>query len=158
MAFAREAAGRKEVLKQAAGLLGGDRVLGRRVRSPLDAHELIVGGLPAKALIHLIQRIEVLDRTVSLEKGVGMSLRTYQRHRESPAKPLTQDQGGRAWKFAELLARTTELLGSQQDAERWLEQPALGLDGRRPIDLLATPAGAELVEEFLTRLEYGVYV
>ncbi|TIY10108.1 MAG: DUF2384 domain-containing protein, partial [Mesorhizobium sp.] len=39
----------------------------------------------------------------------------------------------------------------------WLERPAIGLDQRRPIDLLATPAGVELVEDYLERLEYGVY-
>jgi putative toxin-antitoxin system antitoxin component (TIGR02293 family) len=49
------------------------------------------------------------------------------------------------------------VLGSQQEAEQWLERPAIGLDRRRPIDLLATPAGVELVETFLERLEYGVY-
>jgi uncharacterized protein (DUF2384 family) len=31
------------------------------------------------------------------------------------------------------------------------------LNRERPIDLLATPAGAELVQSFLTRLEYGAY-
>lgn len=36
-------------------------------------------------------------------------------------------------------------------------QPALGLDNRRPIDLLATTAGSEIVQEFLDRLDYGVY-
>ena len=38
-----------------------------------------------------------------------------------------------------------------------LQQPALGLEQRRPIDLLRTPAGVKLVEDFLGRLEYGVY-
>ena len=55
---------------------------------------------------------------------------------------------------AEILAKA---LGSQEDAEQWLERPAIGLDQRRPIDLLATPAGVEIVEAFLTRLKYGVY-
>ena len=31
------------------------------------------------------------------------------------------------------------------------------LDQRRPIDLLATSAGTQIVEDFLQRLEYGVY-
>jgi putative toxin-antitoxin system antitoxin component (TIGR02293 family) len=34
---------------------------------------------------------------------------------------------------------------------------ATGLNQRRPIDLLASPAGVALVEDFLVRLEYGVY-
>ena len=47
--------------------------------------------------------------------------------------------------------------GSREAAERWLERPAIGLDRKRPIDLLITNAGAEMVEKFLGRLEYGVY-
>jgi putative toxin-antitoxin system antitoxin component (TIGR02293 family) len=158
MVAAHAAPEKMEVVERAAGLLGGDRILRRKVRSPLDAHALLAGGLPGRALIHFIERLEVLDRTVSLEKGVGMSLRTFQRHKDAPAKALSQDQGGRAWRFAEILAKATAAFGSQQDAEAWLERPATGLDRQRPIDLLATPAGAELVEDFLTRLEHGVYV
>ena len=86
-----------------------------------------------------------------------MSLRTLQRRRESPEKPLGQEQSGRAWKFAEILAKATEVFGSQEEAEQWLDRPATGLDQRRPIDLLATPAGVEMVQDFLHRLEYGVY-
>jgi putative toxin-antitoxin system antitoxin component (TIGR02293 family) len=61
------------------------------------------------------------------------------------------------WKFAEILTRATALFGSQAAAQQWLEQPATGLDQRRPIDLMTTPAGLELVEDFLGRIEYGVY-
>jgi putative toxin-antitoxin system antitoxin component (TIGR02293 family) len=42
-----------------------------------------------------------------------------------------------------------------QEAEQWLERPAIGLNQHKPIDLLATPAGVELVEDFLVRLEHG---
>lgn len=49
------------------------------------------------------------------------------------------------------------MLGSQQEAKAWLERPAIGLNQRRTIDLLAMPAGAEIVETFLKRIEYGVY-
>lgn len=86
-----------------------------------------------------------------------MSLRTYQRRKDAPAKPLSQEQSGRAWKFAEILTKATAVFGSQAEAERWLESPAIGLDQRRPLDLLSTPAGVELVEDHLARLEYGVY-
>jgi putative toxin-antitoxin system antitoxin component (TIGR02293 family) len=63
----------------------------------------------------------------------------------------------RTRKFAEILARAATLFGSRAAAEQWLEQPAIGLDHRRPIDLMATPAGLELVEDYLGRIEYGVY-
>ncbi len=80
-----------------------------------------------------------------------MSLRTFQRFKVAP-KPLGKEQSGQAWKFAEILAKATAVLGSQEAAEQWLN--ACGTDQRRPIDLLATPAGVKLVEDFLVRLEY----
>lgn len=145
-------------LQRVAALLGGKRILRRQLRGPLDAHEMLLQGLPERALTHLIGNLVVLRRAASLQNAVGMSLRTFQRRKSAPAKPLNSEQSGRTWKFAEILARATSVLGSQEEAEHWLERPALGLDGRRPIDLLATPAGVELVEDFLKRLEYGVYV
>ena len=33
----------------------------------------------------------------------------------------------------------------------------MGLNDQRPIELLQTVQGTELVTDFLTRLEYGVY-
>jgi putative toxin-antitoxin system antitoxin component (TIGR02293 family) len=82
----------------------------------------------------------------------GVSLR--EKH---PTESLNQDQTGRTWKFAEILTRATSVFGSRTAAEAWLALPAVGLDQRRPIDLLTTPAGVELVEDFLGRIEYGVY-
>ncbi len=140
-----------------AELFGGASVLSHPLATPLDAHEMILQGLPAAALKHLLGTLEVLDKTTSLEKAVGMSLRTFQRRRDEPSLPLSIEQSGRAWKFAEILARATAVFGTQTEAEGWLDRAALALDGRRPIDLLATPAGVEMVEDLLTRLEYGVY-
>mgnify|MGYP000535316449 CR=1 FL=1 len=69
----------------------------------------------------------------------------------------TRVAGGRLWRFAEILAKATDVLGSREAAQRWLAGPVMGLDQRRPIDLLATPAGTALVDEFLDRLDHGVY-
>jgi putative toxin-antitoxin system antitoxin component (TIGR02293 family) len=143
-------------LQKVADLLGGPRILSRRITSTLDAHELLLDGLPGSALTHFVSHL-LFIQTDSLEKAFGMSLRTFQRRKDAPDKPLSQEQSGRTWKFAEILAKATDVFGSQEEAELWLERPAIGLDQRRPIDLLATPAGIELVEQYLTRLAYGVY-
>lgn len=144
-------------VERVANLLGGNRVLRQEPKSSLDAHELLLHGLPRQSLAHLVSTFSSLKMTASFERAVGMSVRTFQRQKHAPGGVLSQDQSGRTWKFAEILAKATAVLGSQEEAERWLEQPAIGLEQRRPIDLLATPAGVELVEEFLARLEYGVY-
>lgn len=145
-------------IRNVANLLGGARILGHPPESALDAHELLLRGLPGRALTHLVDNLVIRHDPTSLERAVGMSLRTFQRRKGTPEKPLSPEQSGRTWKFAEILAKATAVFGSQEEAEQWLERPAIGLDRRRPIDLLATPAGAKMVESFLHRLEYGVYV
>ena len=144
-------------IKRVADLLGGSRVFRDRPRHTLDVHDLLRRGLPREALTALFANISVLTDQ-NCELALGVSRRTLQRFRAAPGKPLSNEQSGRAWKFAEILSKATEVFGSQQEAEQWLERPAMGLDRRRPIDLLATPAGVKLVEDFLGQMEYGVYV
>lgn len=145
-------------LRSTVEFLGGASLFKHRLGTALDAHEMLLHGLPGEALTHLVETLRVFRVTdEALEKAFGMSLRTFQRRKEAPAKPLNREQSGRTWKFAEILARATELFGSQEEAERWLGRPAMALNRHRPIDLLTTPAGVELVEDLLGRIEYGVY-
>ena len=145
-------------LQETVRLLGGSHTVRHPLKTPLDVHEVLARGLPAAALQRLVDNLVVIHSPAALEQAIGMSVRTIQRRKKSGAKkPLSREQSGRTWKFAEILAKATAVLGSQQEAEQWLERPAIGLEQRRPIDLLATPAGAKIVEDFLTRVEFGVY-
>jgi putative toxin-antitoxin system antitoxin component (TIGR02293 family) len=158
MALAESAAEPAEI-SRTVKLLGGRRTLHRPVRTRLEAHDLLQKGLPGYALNHLVVNVDMFrtPNLGSLEKAVGISLRTYQRRKDAPDRKLSPEQSGRAWKFAEILGRAIELFGSQAEAEAWMQRPAMALDRRRPIDLLSTPAGVQSVEDHLTRLEYGVY-
>jgi putative toxin-antitoxin system antitoxin component (TIGR02293 family) len=137
-------------------LFGGKQKLGRHVKTRWDAHELLKYGIKGKAFHHFVVKLGRVHRGEFLHT-IGMSERTYQRHMKVPAKEIGRDQSGRAWKFAEILMEATAVLGSQEAAEEWLETPALALNRRRPIDLLTTPSGTELVSDLLVRLKYGVY-
>lgn len=57
----------------------------------------------------------------------------------------------------EIATHAAKVLGSPALADRWLQLPAIALDGRRPADLLATEQGTQSVRELLMRIEYGVY-
>jgi putative toxin-antitoxin system antitoxin component (TIGR02293 family) len=146
-----------EELRRTADLLGGRRVFPNELRDPLDVHEALSRGLPGEALTYVIEHVPALSGEPSFERAIGVSRRTSQRFKRTPKKPLSKEQSGRLWTFVEILAKATEVLGSQEAAERWLEQPAIGLEQRRPIELLATPAGVRLIEDILGRMEYGVY-
>lgn len=138
-------------------LFGGPKVLRHPVSNPIEAHEMILQGIPSQALENLVKHLVVIGRADAFEKAFGMSERTFQRHKAGQSKTLNTEQGSRTWNFARILTKATAVLGSQKEAEKWMIQPAMGLDNRRPIDLLATAAGTELVQEFLERLDYGVY-
>ncbi|MBW7922326.1 MAG: DUF2384 domain-containing protein [Rubellimicrobium sp.] len=139
-------------------LLGGRGTIRRPVRTSLEVHDLLVTGLPSLALLHLAGEVGSLGTKDALDKAIGISLRTLQRRRkDGEGTVLSIEQGNRTWKFAEILGRASEIFGSQDEAEAWLARPAIGLDQRRPIDLMATTVGAGAVEDYLTRIEYGVH-
>jgi putative toxin-antitoxin system antitoxin component (TIGR02293 family) len=143
-------------LEDVSNLLGGRRVLGSSIESELDVHKLLDRGLPSAAVSRLLEKLRHI-RFDEASEALGVSVRTLQRHKHEPVAHLDLEQSGRAWRFAEILAKATRVLGSQEEAEQWLKRPAIGLDRQRPVDLLTTPAGAKLVETYLGRLEYGVY-
>ncbi len=139
-------------------LLGGDALFDRPFSTALEAHESIQHGFPSKSLLSFVARIPAISRGDNLDKVLGINIRTFQRRKkEGAVERLSREQSGRLYKAAEIVAKAIDIFGSIDAAQRFLEEPALALDRMRPIDLLSTPAGAELVERHLGRLDYGVY-
>src|SRR5437773_11765507 len=91
-------------ISAAANLLGGSRVFHRRLRNPLDVHDVLSRGLPREALTHLISNVAVLHDHTLLKLAIGVSLRTSQRLKAGLGKQLSPEHGRRAWKFGEILA------------------------------------------------------
>jgi putative toxin-antitoxin system antitoxin component (TIGR02293 family) len=155
--------------ERAAELLGGQRLLRLPVHTKLDAHALLTERrLPGESLANLLDSRVLLPQD-DLLRATGVSLRTIQRRTAGPKRAsakgsaasspasLNPEQSGRVWKLAEVIARAMEVFGTREAAEKWLGEPARGLERRRPIDLLQSPVGTEMVEELLGRMEYGVY-
>jgi putative toxin-antitoxin system antitoxin component (TIGR02293 family) len=154
----REMVGAANETVHVAMLFGGEKGLEHDISTPIAIHELILTGIPGAAMERLVKQLPAIsDDSDAFEKAFGMSERTYQRHKADRTKVLSPEQSSRTWNFARLLAKAAAVFGSQADAESWMLQPAFGLEGRRPIDLLATGAGSDLVREYLERLDYGVY-
>lgn len=123
--------------------------------SPLQTHDLVTKGIRVAALRRFMSAFRLLD-TEQILKVVGVSERTLQRAAEK-AKPLDTNVSDRALRLASITSQAIDVLGSQEAAERWLSSPALGLDGRKPIDLLQSTEGTDLVKTLLTRMDYDVY-
>ena len=48
-------------------------------------------------------------------------------------------------------------MGSEAAAEAWMNEPYIGLDNEKPVDLVTRPAGAAAVKTYLNQIEHGVY-
>jgi len=145
----------ERVYGQSLHFLGGKKFW-RHVRTKSEVHSTIIGGVPYGSLLFFVSNVTGLDEG-DIVKVLGISARTLRRQGETPEKSMPADLASKTWLFAETLAKATEIFGTKDEAERWMSRPAMGLDGQRPIDLLQTVQGTELVNDFLVRLEYGVY-
>lgn len=142
--------------ERATELLGGAIWTKRHPASAVEVHDAVVEGVPYASLNHLLAEFKTVPEE-DVAQAIGVSTRTLQRQRSKSREPMAPELGSRAWQLAETLAKAEDVLGNHADAERWLIEPAMGLDGKRPIELLQTAQGAQLVGDFLGRLQFGVY-
>jgi len=85
---------------------------------------------------------------------IGISEKTAGRRKH---EMLPREAADATLALIEITSLAERVLGSHAEAEQWLVTPALGLDGRKPIELIATRAGAEMVKAHLVRIDHGVY-
>jgi putative toxin-antitoxin system antitoxin component (TIGR02293 family) len=76
----------------------------------------------------------------------------------STAKTVAKNaiESDRLNRLAKIEARAVEVFEDEEIAANWLKAPNRVL-GEKPISLLDTEAGTDMVERVLTRIEYGVY-
>ena len=130
---------------------------GRNSDDRMEIYRAVKNGFPLQSVLDMIENSEVYKQRGVLSKIVGASDRTLARRLKTPNEALTAEQSTRALNYAEVLEKATDVLGSRELAEQWMVKPARGLDGEVPIDLISNSVGYELVTDFLTRIEYGVY-
>ena len=78
-------------------------------------------------------------------------------HRIAKHQPLSQDESDKAVRVARITAMAEQGFGEPARAWRWLRKPKSRFEGKTPVDMLATEAGARLVEEIIVRIDYGMF-
>lgn len=136
--------------------VGWAQVKLQREMTGLRAHDLVTKGVSVAAAKQVVRAFQLIDES-QLYGVLGISQKTMQRRSASAAKTLDPNASDRALRLVSVTSQAIEVLGSQDAAERWLSSPAMGLDRRRPIDLLQSTEGTEMVKTLLTRMDYGVY-
>lgn len=130
-------------VRKVARLLGGSKVLERRIRTAMDMHEVLERGLPLQSLQVFVEHRRHLAAEDVLEFVLG------QRRKAHPWLPvrLGRHQTDRLFVLADALATAVDVFRSRRKAESWLITPFTPPEmvGRRPMDLLSTPVGEKIV-------------
>ena len=129
------------------------RGLGLPSRGP-QLHEALEKGVPYKVYTKLAAVAGLESQ--ELARYVVISPATLQRRAQ--AGRFKQDEGDRLYRFAKVYKSAVDLFeGNRERAKRWLLNPVRGLGNRRPVEMVATTAGAEAVLNLIGRLEHGVF-
>ncbi len=86
----------------------------------------------------------------------SISLRTLQRYK--PDKSLPLPVADRVVSLASLFVYGVSVFENKESFKKWLEIPLRAFKGKRPIDILDSITGIELVNDEIERIEHGVYI
>ncbi len=127
-----------------------------RSRNDLELHEAVVNGVEVLKLLRFIRDHKAMTID-ELAPALRVSKRTLSRLTEGESTTLSVSQGEGLVGLLQSIQLGTRVFGSQPAALEWFRKPAIGLEGKRPIELLSTSFGTALVLDLLTRIQYGVY-
>jgi putative toxin-antitoxin system antitoxin component (TIGR02293 family) len=85
---------------------------------------------------------------------LDVSYKTIQRYQKEEKK-LNALNSEQLLKMIVLYQKAEEIFGDIPSFDRWLRKPAYGLGGQKPLKLMQTPGGIDLIFDELMRIEYG---
>lgn len=122
----------------------------RPLRSDRDLARLVDERLPLTSVEALADHGMTVDEIYTL-----IVPRRTLVHRRTRREALTHDESDRAVRMARIASLAEEVFGDEGKAARWLRKPKARFEGRTPLEMLRTEAGARLVEGMLLQLDYG---
>jgi putative toxin-antitoxin system antitoxin component (TIGR02293 family) len=135
-----------------AHLLGGSKVLRRKISSESELIGLLREGLPYASVEAAMETLGISQEQIAAYLAVpGRTLARRKREQR-----LNVDESDRLYRLARITATALNVFGEEEKARRWLLKPNRALGGETPLALLDTDAGARQVEEVLGRIEHGV--
>jgi putative toxin-antitoxin system antitoxin component (TIGR02293 family) len=78
-------------------------------------------------------------------------------HRIARHQPLSRAESDKAVRVARIASMAEQVFGEPDRAWRWLRKPQRRFDGKMPVEMLATEAGARLVEEMIVQIDHGIF-
>ena len=133
-------------------VLGGTKVVGKRVRSQEDLAQRVRKGLPFAALVAVMEKYGI-SRDV-LCSILHLSARNFLRRKEQ--KRLSSDESDRLYRLARVIAHANRVFEDPDESADWIHAPNTSLGKQQPLTLLDTDIGVQQVDQVLGRIEHGI--
>jgi len=78
-------------------------------------------------------------------------------HRIANHQLLSKEESDKAVRVARVTAMAEQVFGELERAWRWLRKSKPRFAGKTPVEMLATEAGARLVEEMIVQIDHGIF-
>ncbi len=134
-------------------VLGGKKVLRKRIKSRMDLVDLSNRGVTKDALSNLAKFLSCSVKQIA--QLLPVTERTIQRY--TPDKPFNPIVSEQILQIAEVAAKGSEVFDSKDKFLSWMNLPNKALDNKTPMSLLKSKFGTELVLDELGRIEHGVF-
>ena len=122
-----------------------------RLKSDQDLAKLVEQRLPTQA-IESLRRHGLSDDEIY---GLVLPRRTLA-HRRARRQALSREESDRVVRLARVAALSEHVFAHPDHSWHWLRAAKRQFQGRSPLQLVATEAGARLVEELLYRIDEGM--
>lgn len=125
---------------------------------PLGLFLLAKEGFKIDDVRSMVSASELYSSLGIIKRIVGTRSSKVRRHNEAstPAR-LNAQQSAVAYQFAKALEHAINVFGTIGLAEEWLARPCRYLAGNAPVDVIDIHFGFSAVEDYLERIELGVY-
>jgi putative toxin-antitoxin system antitoxin component (TIGR02293 family) len=119
---------------------------------PMRRIDLVRKGLPASAVQAAADYLAMSQKDLLSAIRIPVSTLTL---RARARKPLSPEESDKLIRLAEAVKRAIVVFGDEAEGKAWLNEPILSLGDRRPVDLLDTQDGFDLVMRTLGRIQFG---
>lgn len=134
-------------------MLGGQRGMPAKPRTPLQWVSVIRQGIPSAAVDSLTQVMGITQAELAV--ALAIPDRTLARRKKEGR--LNSEETAKLVRLARVIERAEETFEDMDAARDWLKSPNAALASATPLSLLDTDIGAESVMDTLGRIEHGVF-
>jgi putative toxin-antitoxin system antitoxin component (TIGR02293 family) len=125
-----------------------------KMGSDFDVIEIGREGITKASIDYLTTHMGITRKTMA-EDVLGMSVKTLER--KTPKEKLDKQASSHAIEIAKVMQHAYDVFGDEEKVKRWMNKENRALNHLKPVMILGTLTGINMVNDILGRIQEGVY-